>query len=138
MQRLSIFSGGWTLEAAEAVCLGGELEQGTILDALASLVSKSLVWANPLVGNKSRFGMLETIRQYALEKLEQGDESESTRDRHLDFYLKWAQENGPLLKTDRVVETLERLDPDLDNLRTAIAWGLDNGQSPGAEKALRI
>jgi predicted ATPase len=106
--RLSVFRGGCTLETAEAVC---EAE----LDTLESLVDKSLV----RVREGERFWMLETIREYAAERLEESGEAEELRRRHAEHFLALAEEAEPHLRGDPK-EWLDRLEPDHDNLRAAL------------------
>lgn len=138
LQHLSVFAGGWTLAAAEAVCAGEGLKTGGVLNTLSSLVDKSLVGLDRLSNTQHRYSVLETIRQYASEKLEETGESATVRDQHLDYFFNLSREAGPLLKTEKVVECLERLDPELDNLRVCLGWALGKNNSDNAEKALGI
>ena len=108
MKRLSVFSGGWNLPAAEAVCAGDGLEEGEILDALASLVNKSLVAVDYPSGPEARYHMLETIRQYAQERLEDTGQAAALHERHLAYFLALTQEYEPLLHTPKIFELLER------------------------------
>jgi non-specific serine/threonine protein kinase len=95
LRRLSVFAGGWTLEAAEQVCAGDELESDQILDLLLHLVDKSLVVAK--TGEiPPRYSMLETIRQYAKERLDDSGEANSVRDRHLEYFCSLAEQARPL------------------------------------------
>ena len=144
-QRLSIFSGGFTLEAAENVCvdsrsnsLPDKLEENEILDGLSSLVGKSLAVVMHMPGMETRYAMLETIRQYAQEKLEGSGSGPAVREHHLEYFLSLARRYQPLLKTSQIAEILDRLDFHLDNLRTALAWALGENQEEGAKKALEI
>src|SRR5262249_22304197 len=134
LRRLSAFAGGFTLEAAEAVCAGEGLEAAAVLDVLASLVDKSLVAAEEQ-GREERYRLLETIRQYAPEKLFASGEAERLRDRHLEFFLAMAEAAEPKLKGRAQHEWLERLEMEHDNLRAALDWGLSSGQ---AEAGLRM
>ena len=84
LRRLSVFSGGWTLEAAEAVCQGKGLAEAEILDLLAGLASKSMVVVLQAPGGAKRYTQLETIRQYGHEKLQQAGEESWCRQQHLD------------------------------------------------------
>src|SRR3954453_3644526 len=94
-RRLSVFSGGFTLEAAEAVCAGGEVaEPDEILDLLSHLVDKSLVVVRKW-GGEIRYRLLEPVRQYGWEKLEESGEGETIRRLHTNFFLALAQEVGP-------------------------------------------
>jgi predicted ATPase/DNA-binding CsgD family transcriptional regulator len=126
--RLSVFAGGWTLEAAEAVGVGEGVEED-ILDALSGLVNKSLVAVRERQESRVRYRMLEPIRQYAREKLEEGGEGEEVRRRHADFYLALAEEAEPRLRGPEDTEWLERLEVDHDNLRAALSWALEGGEA---------
>ena len=121
LQRLSVFSGGWTLEAAEAVY--AEKDEDTI-DLLTGLVDKSLVQARPGKGSEIRFSLLGTIQQYTLEKLVETGQEESSRNRHLDYYLMLAESMEPRLRGRQQVACLDQLEMELDNLRSALAWAL--------------
>lgn len=128
LRRLAIFMGGWTLEAAETVCSGEGIESGEVLDLLGRLVDKSLVVADHQA-ETSRYRMLETIRQYALEKLTGSGEMESTQNRHLDFYMKLAEEAEPELYRPSQLIWLNRLELDHDNLRAALEWSQSGGDA---------
>src|SRR5262249_48855727 len=82
LRRLSVFAGGWTCEAAESVCGGSDLSAGAVLHGLSGLVDKSLVLAEEQ-GSEERYRLLETIRQYARDKLAESGDTDSVRDRHL-------------------------------------------------------
>ena len=134
-ERFSVFAGGWTLEAAEAVCSDGVVEQGDVLDLLGGLVDKSLVVAGAATSGAIRYRMLEPIRQYAWEKLEQNGETDEVRDRHAAFFLALAERAEPELARPRQSAWLERLEGEHDNLREALSWDL--GHEEG-EQALRL
>jgi predicted ATPase len=85
-RRLSVFAGGWTLEAAESVCAGAEVDASAILELLASLVDKSVVIVEEQAG-QARYRMLETTRQYGAEKLREAGETSVVYQRHRDWYL---------------------------------------------------
>lgn len=138
MQRLSVFSGGWNLPAAVAVCVGEGLEAWEILDALTGLVAKSLVIADHRSGVETRYRMLETIRQYAQERLEDAGKETIIQDRHLAYFVRLSEAHGPLLRTLDIYDLLERLDLELDNLRGALSFALNIRDRSGAEQALRI
>jgi non-specific serine/threonine protein kinase len=87
-RRLSVLAGGWTLEAAEAVCSGGDVGEIEVVGLLVDLVDKSLVMADPEGG---RYRLLETVRQYANERLTRSEDGEATRSRHLVFFLDFAE-----------------------------------------------
>jgi predicted ATPase/class 3 adenylate cyclase len=117
--RLSVFAGGWTLEAAEAVGAGDDIDAADVLDLLARLVEKSLVIADIDGG---RYRMLETVRQYALEHLREAGDEETTRTRHLERCVLLAEQAFPELAGPQQGLWLRRLDEDRDNLLAAIAW----------------
>ena len=133
--RLSVFAGGWTLEAAEQVCVqegivpvrGSGLD---ILDLLTHLVDKSLV---SLDG--SRYHMLETTRQYAREKLLDSEEGETLRDQHLAYFLDVAEQADKEIHGPNQIEWMDRLEKDHDNFRAALDWGLSSEQM---DKLLRL
>jgi predicted ATPase/class 3 adenylate cyclase len=138
LQRLSVFAGGWTLPAAEATCAGEGLEDWAILDALSGLVEKSLVVADHQSGSEVRYHMLETIRQYAQERLDCAGLVVVVHDHHLAYFLSLAETFEPLMRTPQIYELLERLDIELDNVRGALSWALGKNDRRGAEQALRI
>jgi predicted ATPase len=134
LRRLSVFAGGWSLDAAQAVC--GDPSGGEVLDTLARLADKSLVTVDESrEAAEARYRLLETIRQYARDKLLASGESERIRDRHLEHYLGFAEEAEPHLRTADQLAWLERLETEHDNLRGALAWSLE---SADAERALRL
>ena len=125
--RLSIFAGGWTLGAAEAVCGCDGQESWAVLDALDTLVGMSLVQVDER-GAAARYGLLETVRQYATERLEERSELVEVRARHLSYFVDLAEEAVPDLiggKEQRV--WLDRLEVEHDNVRAALAGALDHG-----------
>lgn len=125
-RRLSVFVGGFTLEAAEAVC-SQEMHRKTILDLLGRLVDKSLVIVEiGLEISRTRYRLLETIRQYAREKLLDANESESLRDQHLHFFVRLAEHTQPIFQTARRTEWLPRLEIEHDNLRAALGWACES------------
>jgi predicted ATPase len=119
-RRLSVFAGGFTLEAAESVCTGGGLERGEVLDLLSHLVDKSLVIMRE-EGGEGRYRLLETVRQYGREKLSASSEAEQASERHAGYYLALAEEAEPELKGAGQVAWVERLEQERDNLRAAMA-----------------
>jgi predicted ATPase/class 3 adenylate cyclase len=132
-RRLAVFVGGWTLEAAESVCSGGGIEPDDVLDLLDHLVDKSLV-ISVHDGNETRYRRLETIRQYAREKLAESGEGTSYRNRHLAYFLKWVSVIEPGLRGPQQVELLNRLENEIDNLRSALEWA----QECDLEAGLRL
>jgi len=133
--QLGVFVGGWTLEAAEAVC--GENLPIEIFDGLESLADKSLILQVESAGDEPRFTMLETLREYAVEKLMESDEGEHVRDRHLEFFVKLAEEGDPKLRSAEQVTWIKRLETEHDNLRAALAWSLEGGETR-IEDGLRL
>jgi non-specific serine/threonine protein kinase len=138
LQRLSVFAGGWTLEAAEAVCADGQISGFEILDLLTQLVNKSLVSAERKSGQETRYGLLETIRQYAQEKLLQAGHGELFRRRHLDYFLQLAETAEPELYRDNQLLWLDRLDTEHDNLRAALGWAQETEVDKGLRLALAL
>ena len=130
-RRLAVFAGGFTLEAAEAVCSQG-MKRSDILDLLGHLVDKSLVIVeadSEVIG--TRYRLLETIRQYALEKLVETGEASVIRDRHLDFYLSLAEKSEPHIGHESVL-WINQLDKELDNIRAAMEWSTNSGKAVAA------
>jgi predicted ATPase/DNA-binding SARP family transcriptional activator/DNA-binding CsgD family transcriptional regulator len=128
--RLSVFAGGWTLEAAEEVCQ--DAGQNEVLDLLSSLVNRSLVLAEERAGEEARYRMLEPVRQYALEEC--GD-VERVRERHARYYLALAEAAEPELVGPGQLAWLERLATEYPNLQTALSWCLDGGGAQPEESA---
>ena len=115
--RLSVFVGGFTLEAAEAACNSkGRLD---IPEGLTSLMNNSLVRREESVAGEPRFGMLETIREYAREKLDVSGEAKRLRQQHCSFFIDLAEQAAPKLKGSEHLEWLDRLELEHDNLRAA-------------------
>jgi tetratricopeptide (TPR) repeat protein len=132
-ERLSVFAGGWTIDAAEAVCAGDDVASEHVVDAVVRLVRTSLVTA---IGD-GRYALLETLREYALEKLRRrGPEFGATRERHASHYSALVEQLGPVAATKLrpftsgaptrgVIETLEDAQ---DNVRVALMWWLHAGR----------
>lgn len=138
--RLSVFAGSTTLEAAEEVCSGEGIEQDDVLDLLFRLVEKSLV-----VVDAGRYRMLEPIKQYAREKLEEAAKMaalpspEQVRERHARYYLRLAQRVEPELMGAEPAPWLAALEREVGNLQAALAWTLDGGSSSErVEMGLRL
>ncbi|OGO38370.1 MAG: hypothetical protein A2W35_03935 [Chloroflexi bacterium RBG_16_57_11] len=117
LRRLSVFVGGWTFEAADAVC--SDLD---VLTLLEQLVNKSLVGMEEFQ-DQARYALLETIRQYARDKLIESGETAAMRDRHFDYFLQITGQAAPGLLGSQAFEWFDRLAADYDNLRAAIEWG---------------
>jgi predicted ATPase/DNA-binding CsgD family transcriptional regulator len=125
-QRLSVFAGGFELETVEAICSGDEVEVKDVLDLLSHLIDKSLVLVNAREGNVARYRLLETIRQYASERLSANHETENLRQRHSFFFLELAEKAKPELMGPNQKIWFERLDKEKDNSRIAFNWLLEN------------
>lgn len=123
-RQLSVFVGGFTLDALESVALLHSNE--SILDALSRLVDKSLLLVEQL--DQTRYRFLEPIRQYAKDKLNETRESNLIQDRHLNYYLRVAEEAEPNLFGAGQQDWKNRLELDHDNLRVALAWSLESNQ----------
>jgi predicted ATPase/class 3 adenylate cyclase len=133
--RLAVFAGGWTLDAAAAVCdPAGELGIET-LDGLMSLAEKSLVRARDEDGDEPRFGMYQVIREFAAERLEGEPDAEAVHHRHAERMLMLAEAAGPELERTEMRRWQGRLRREEENLRTAIRWSIDRGE---AELGLRM
>jgi predicted ATPase/DNA-binding SARP family transcriptional activator/DNA-binding CsgD family transcriptional regulator len=129
LRRLSVFAGGGTLEAVEAVCSGEGIGRGDVLDLLGDLVDKSLVVARMDTVGAVRYGMLKIIRQYAREKLEESAEAGKTQGQHAAFFLALAEEAEPELAGAQQGLWVERLESEHDNLRAALSWVLEREES---------
>jgi predicted ATPase len=147
LRRLSVFAGGWDLEAAEAVCAGDGMEEWEVLDRLTALVEKSLVLAEeaPLSSQGRtgggfdgfRYRLLETVRQYGRDRLLEMGEEEALRRRHRDWFLALAERAEPEIRGPAQVEWMERLEREHDNLRAALTGCLEGGRGEG-EAGLRL
>jgi predicted ATPase/DNA-binding SARP family transcriptional activator/DNA-binding CsgD family transcriptional regulator len=133
--RLSMFVGGWMLEAAEAVVAGDGIEKYAVLNLLSRLVDKSLVTAEIPRERGPRYTMLEPVRQYAQEKLEASGEAQAMKRAHAEYFLALAERAESELRGPRQQEWLERLEAEHGNLRAALSWALEGGEP---ELALRL
>jgi predicted ATPase/DNA-binding SARP family transcriptional activator len=139
-RRLAVFAGSWSLEAAEKVCGGNGIESGEILDLMDQLINKSLVIAEAIVvpdttGSSMRYRCLETIRQFASEKLFETADAARLQERHFTFFLRKAEEIEPLLIGAEQPIWVEYLDTELDNFRLALEWSISKMRG---EEALRL
>ena len=153
LNRLSVFSGGWILQAAEEVCADenvAELDSGInadeILDLLSSLVDKSLVITEEASskdeissseegGGRTRYRLLEMVRQYGRDKLLESGDVERVRDLHFDFFLRFAEEAESRVKGGSDRRVWRQLDLEHDNIRTALGWSQGSGR---VEEGLRL
>ncbi|HEX2909166.1 MAG TPA: AAA family ATPase [Chloroflexia bacterium] len=130
LSRLAVFAGDFSLEGAQKIGAGEDITEGEGLDYVIELARKSLVQAEEMSGGEDtvvRYRMLETIRQYSLEKLELAGETYRTQLKHLHYYLALARQAEAKLNGAEQVEWLNRLEQELDNIRAALAWALANG-----------
>ena len=130
LRRLSVFAGGWTLAAAEGVCCGDPIEDWEVLDLLTGLVDKSLVTYEEVEG---RYRLLESIRQYAADRLGESGEAEAVRGRSASWFLTLAEEAEPKLVGPEQGAWLSRLDAEHDNLRASRSW-LEGENNENAEE----
>lgn len=121
LRRLSVFAGGWTLEAAESVCAGDGLAASDVLELLAALVEKSLAMLDGEAA-QPRYRMLETIRQYGLEKLQAAGEESAVRNRHLCHLTSFAEAIRKRLPGQDQLHWHARAEAELDNIRVALSW----------------
>ncbi|HEV2063275.1 MAG TPA: tetratricopeptide repeat protein, partial [Thermoanaerobaculia bacterium] len=134
-RRLSVFVGGCTLDAAEAVCNAGGDPGIDVFEGVASLVDKSLLVQKARPDGEVRFLMLETVREYGLEQLAEHGESSETRRLHASFFLALAEQAEPELAGPHQKDWLDRLEREHDNLRASIEWAAQSGT---AETGLRL
>jgi len=133
--RLSVFAGAFSLEAAEAGGAANGIETTDVLKPFLSLVDKSLVIAEAAHDGGMRYRMLEPVRLYGHERLEESGEAEEVRRLHAEFFLSLAEEAEPHLRGSEQASWFERLDAENDNLRAALSWSLERG---AGGRALRL
>jgi predicted ATPase/DNA-binding CsgD family transcriptional regulator len=137
-RRLGVFVGGWTLAAAEAVAVTSELGVDA-LDGLTALAEKSLVHVIHHAGEGSRFGLLETVRDYALERLAASGELAATRRAHATSYLSLAERTEAEVRGPGQQRWFDRLEREHDNLRAALRWASEDGEPQlGARLAVAL
>ncbi len=143
-RHLAIFVDGWSLQAAEAICMarGGLSED--ILEGMASLVDKSLLRQEEQAEGETRFWMLQTLREFGLEQMTRSGELEATRQAHAEYYVRLAEEAQPSLQATEQGRWMTHLEREHENLRTALFWLLEQAQGgreqskQQAEQALRL
>jgi hypothetical protein len=140
--RLSVFAGGWTLAAAEAVGAGEGVAAGDVLDRLTRLADRSLVVMDEPPAGAARYRLLETLRQYAGERLGAGGGAAGARRRHAAYFLTLAERAEPRLRGPPQLVSgarLARLEVEHDNLRAALGWALESGETgPGLRLAAAL
>jgi predicted ATPase/DNA-binding CsgD family transcriptional regulator len=136
--RLSVFAGGFTLAAAEEVCAASPLSGPDIAHLLRHLVDKSLVIVDRTRADSTRFRLLETIRQYAAERLAEEEGVEDAHRFHLRYFLSLAEEAARGLVGPQEKLWMERLEADVDNLRTALRWSLGDNVEHGLRLATAL
>jgi predicted ATPase/class 3 adenylate cyclase len=134
-RRMGVFAGGRTLEALEAVCPGDGVEEFEVLDLLEQLVEKSLISVERDAVGNTRYTMIESVWHYSREKLEASGEAPALRDRHLNYFLAFAEEAAPHLEGPDQKAWLDRCQTELFNLRFATDWAI---KSRKTEAGLRL
>ncbi len=124
-RRLSVFTGGWSLEAAETVCEGSGLENQEILDISEQLVEKSIISFSDLSG---RFGMLETMRQYGREKMQEADETDIISGKLLSYFLEFCEKGVSDYTGPRSGERMNIVESDYPNIQTALRWAVESNR----------
>ena len=137
-ERLGVFSGTFDAAAATAVVSGDGVEEWDVRDALGALVAKSLVTREETDAGVTRYLLLETLRQYARERLDEANQTDTWRRRHAQHYAAFAEEAGPALVGRDELAWRPRVGEEIDNLRAAVLWGLDSQAPDDVELAIRI
>jgi predicted ATPase/DNA-binding SARP family transcriptional activator len=139
LRRLSVFAGGWTLQAAETICAGQLIGRRDVLNILSMLVNKSMVELDDREGG-ARYRLQETMRQYALEKLMQGNETADIYERHLTWCLTMAEDGATALFGPGLISWLDRVSGEHDNLRAALSWSaaVETRRDSGPAAGLRL
>jgi non-specific serine/threonine protein kinase len=128
-ERLAVFAGGWSLESAEDICGNDGIPRDAVLDLLEHLADQSMVLAEMTVESSVRYRMLETLRQYARERLEADEQAERVSRWHSEYFAKLAERADLELLGPRATTWLSRLEPDRENLRSALEWALEHGET---------
>jgi predicted ATPase/DNA-binding CsgD family transcriptional regulator len=138
LQRFSVFAGGATLDAVESVCTGDDVEMAGVLNGLSQLVDKSLIAIDRLEHEEIRYFLMETVREYARERLNESGAQEVVRHRHLEFFLKLAREAELNLKGSEQGIWLRMLQLEQENFRSALAWSLENDSTKALQLAVAL
>jgi LuxR family maltose regulon positive regulatory protein len=136
LARLSVFAGGWDLEAAERVCASDSVAERKVLDLLTGLIDKSWIIGESHAAGVRRYRFLESVREYSRERLKETAEEMDLRARHAEFYLQLAETAESELAGSAQAAWLDRLEHEHENLRAALAWCWDH--ESGAEAGLRL
>jgi predicted ATPase/class 3 adenylate cyclase len=138
-RRMSVFAGGCDLDALAAVAVtgDGDLAGSDPLDLVAELADVSLITVTEGADGEPRLGMLETIREYALERLEQDDDLDGARRRHAEHYTAFAERAPPQLNGPEQLVWLDRMETEQDNLRAALSWSLETSAADPASDSER-
>jgi predicted ATPase/transcriptional regulator with XRE-family HTH domain len=135
LARLSVFAGAWDIAAAEAICAGDDVTEDEVLDLLGQLVDKSLVVRDDH-GETARYRLLEPVRQYAAERLEETGQTTELRQRHRAWCMELARRAEPEWFGPHQGDWVRRLEQDYDNLRAALSWSIVDTRDPDAGLAL--
>jgi tetratricopeptide (TPR) repeat protein len=133
-RRLAVFAGGFILDAAEEICAGDRVDGADVLDLLTTLVDKSLVMAEE-VGGDVRYRVLETIREYGHDKLQESAEAAAAHGKHLRWYLRLVEQAEPELRRPAQLSWVDRLETEHDNLRAALEWSKNEDHGTGVRVA---
>jgi non-specific serine/threonine protein kinase len=135
-ERLSVFAGGWTLEAAERVCAGDCITVDNVLELVGHLVDKSLVAVQEKQDGATRYRLLETVRQYARDRLADSIAEEEVLQRHVDYFIAFGEQACPHLRGGpNAAVWLRRVQGEQENLRCALRWCVDHGD---CERGLQL
>jgi len=136
--RLGVFVGGFDVTAAEAIVADDEVAGWDVVDAVSGLVEKSMVTAEPTEDGVTRYRLLETLRAFARERLDDASETDAWRRRHGGYYAEFCERAGPeLVGSDRLA-WVQRVEVELDNINAVLGWGLDAPDQADADIALRV
>ena len=137
LRRLAIFAGGWTLLRAEAICSGEGIDASEVAELLTSLVDKSLVMTDER-GGATRYGMLETVRQYALDRLGESGQQTQWQARHLASFLALAQESFDVVQGATQRHLIDEVASEHDNMRAALRWCAEAKLGEGLRLAVAL
>jgi len=131
-RRLSVFAGGWDLDAAEEICAGGRIKSDNVLELLGRLVDKSLVEVREEQGGVARYRLLETLRQFAAEHLRKSADASRLRDLHLSWFICMAEHAAEAISVPRQAWRFKWFQQELDNLRVALDYAVESGNTAHA------